>query len=99
MYNKVWKSIDGVSHNVSEMSTSHIQNCLNMLQSKGFVGYSKYESRFGGSDFIKGEMAQDAFDFEASVLAESRPLEIIDWFEEELKRREKQKIRIIYKKT
>ena len=84
---RIWTTREGEKIPIECMETSHIQNALAMLRRKGFVSPSAVDSYMCGS-MPRGEMAQDAFWNEFDALLDKPVSEAIDWFEEELGRRE-----------
>ena len=51
---KTWQSRDGKVHNICDMTTSHIQNCLKMLRRNGFISFQDIIS----GPIPNGDMAQ-----------------------------------------
>ena len=77
-----WKTKEGKEIEIKDMETSHIKNCLNMLERKGFVSMTTLDLYLSCSD-PNGEMAQIAFEQE---LMDLRVTNFIDLFTEELER-------------
>ena len=78
----VWKQRDGSKILMADMETSHLENCLNMLRNKNFIGFSELESYF--SEGPSGDGAQLAFDQAMGEAFNCTPCREIDQFELEL---------------
>lgn len=81
-----WKTRDGRELEVSEMSTTHIFNSLQLLRRSGYVGSSTV-AFYNSCPLPLGEMAQVAFDAEYDAVMDSQIHPFIDLFEQELKTR------------
>lgn len=81
-----WNCKDGREIEVAEMATSHIENALAMLKSKGCVGPSTVSFYLNGP-MPRGDFATEAYLEEFDRVLESPVSSFVDIFEAELKRR------------
>lgn len=86
-----WKTKNGQKTHVSQMTTRHIRNALNMLKRAGYTS-PKTISFYLTCPEPLGEQAGYLFDEEFDMVMDSPVTEWIDIFEEELERRKVFKI-------
>lgn len=86
MEERIWKSQNGRETRVEDMNTRHIENTLAKLKREGFVSPKTVASYVNGPK-PNGDSAQDAFDEELDRVLNSPVSPFIDWFEEELEKR------------
>lgn len=84
--NQLWTCQDGRKLKLSEMTTTHIKNALNMLRNKGYVSPKSVVFYLTCAP-PSGEYAQLAFDQECDYIFNAPNTEWIDIFEEELEKR------------
>jgi len=81
-----WKTKDGEKLEISQMSTSHIENTLAMLKRNGFCSAKMFHFYMTCGE-PNGEMAQVVFDKELDYWLGKTPTKYIDEFEKELENR------------
>ena len=69
---RFWKTKEGKIIKISEMSTSHIKNCILMLRKNKFIGKAELESFFSVNYDMMGDGAQYAFDQPESRIREKK---------------------------
>lgn len=83
---KIWRSQNGRETKLEDMNTRHIENCLAKLKREGFVSPKTVDFYINGPK-PNGDGAQDVFDEELNQVLNSPVSPWIDYFEEELERR------------
>lgn len=87
MMEEYWTTKDGTKLNIKDMETSHIRNCIKMLNKlESFKAISCYEA----SAFSNGEIASEILEQEGNRLLEEGDDDIQDQiyvFEAELRQR------------
>lgn len=81
-----WKTKEGKILSIKKMETSHINNCIRILERNGFVSVQTLSFYLYGPKPI-GDMAQLAYEQECNEIFELQPTPYLDAFEKELKRR------------
>lgn len=78
-----WKTLDGQTLEMEEMTTDHLKNCIKMLRDNGFVSWTEFEifnSKYDDPTKIKSSKDKE--------FLHKRPTITLDDLEEELKKRE-----------
>lgn len=83
---KTWKTRDGRVLNIKDMETSHIINCIKMLEDDECVGKREVIDILSGP-FPTGDMASLEFDRVIDQASEMYVCDELDWFKEELEKR------------
>ena len=90
MINHRWKTSDGEEIPLSVMTTDHIKNCISYLKNKGFISPSTL-SFYLTCEGPSGDMAQFVFEQECDAIFDASVHPWLDYFQEELKRRNEEK--------
>lgn len=82
-----WKTIEGAMIKITDMETSHIKNCINMLERNGFISKKDLVFYLFGPE-PSGDMAIACYEQECDAVFKAPVSESLDSLREELKRRE-----------
>jgi hypothetical protein len=84
---KVWKTKEGKILQICEMETSHILNCLNMLDRNGYMSAKGFISIMNVDYDSMPDGAQMAFDDVIDEVCEKLPVTVYNYLLEELEER------------
>lgn len=85
---KLWKTKDGRTLEISRMGTDHIISTIAMLKRNNFVGLKTWNTYMGANVGNMPDGAQDAFLCEFDRVMDCQICNELDWLEDELKSRQ-----------
>lgn len=82
----IWKTKEGKELNMDDMASDHIENCLDLLERRGFISAKTFYFYLVGP-LPDGDMARMAVDQEAGLILTMKPSAAIDYFNKILESR------------
>jgi hypothetical protein len=83
---KTWRTKDGRELKISAMTDQHLLNAQRMCVEHGFIGSGTFHFYLTCTP-PTADAALDCFERELDQVIRRRPLEALDWLEDEIKRR------------